>query len=152
MEKTLDTIYKEELIKGSIKKLPFIETVSNLNDVILPQDSILLVNPKIESLRRVNIIMNAKTKEKLLQIYQRGCDIKSYGRIKGNMSYVEDSWDVQIQPLSFKYAYLKDNNLKYTPLNEMKIRDKYIKIKVRYDGSKYVIVNAVKTYFTISHA
>ena len=152
METTLDTIYKEELEKGSIKKLPFIETVEDLNDTILPQDSILLVNPKIEALRRVNIIMYNKTKEKAIQIYQRGCDIKEYGRVKGNMQYVEDSWDIQIQPLSFKYAYLKDNGITYTPLNEMKIRDKYVKIRVRYDGKKYAIVNAVKTYFTISYS
>lgn len=152
MAKTLDTIYKEELEKGSIKKLPFIETVKDVNIVILPQDSILLVNPKIETLRRVNLFRNNKTKEVAIQIYQRGCDIKTYGRIKGNMAYIEDTWDVQIQPLSVKYAYIKDNNITYSPLTEMKIRDKYVKIRVRYDGKKYAIVNAVKTYFTISYS
>ena len=32
------------------------------------------------------------------------------------------------------------------------VRDKYVKIRVRYDGKKYAIVNAVKTYFTISYS
>lgn len=144
--------YKSELIKGEVKKLPFIEVVADLSKEILPQDSILLSNPKIDSLRRINIIFNKKTKERLVQIYQRGCDIKQHGRIKGNMQYVEDSWDVQIQPLTFKYAYLKGSDLNYTPTNEMKIRDKYIKIKVRYSGDQYAIINAVKTLFTISYS
>jgi hypothetical protein len=34
----------------------------------------------------------------------------------------------------------------------MKIRDKYLKVRVRYDGKQYVIVNAIRTYFTISYA
>lgn len=149
---TLEDAYKTELEKGLLKKLPFIEVVPDLNTHILPQDSIVLVNPTIASLRRINIIKNNKTNEKLIQIYQRGCDITEHGRIKGNMRYVEDSWDVQIQPLSFKYAYLKNSELKYTPFDEMKVRDKYIKIRVRYDGKKYAIINGLKTYFTISYA
>ena len=32
------------------------------------------------------------------------------------------------------------------------IRDKYIKIRVKYDGTQYAIINALKTLYTISYA
>lgn len=68
------------------------------------------------------------------------------------MQYLEDSWDVQIQPIFFKYIYFRNNIKGYTNLNEMRIRDKYIKIRVKYDGKQYAIINALKTLFTISYA
>jgi hypothetical protein len=69
------------------------------------------------------------------------------------MQYVEDSWDIQIQPICFKYAYLnKEGVLSFSKDSEMRIRDKYLKIRVKYDGTKYAIINAIKTMFTISYA
>ena len=68
------------------------------------------------------------------------------------MQYVEDSWDIQIQPITFKYAYLKNGTLTLGNTTEMKVRDKYIKIRVRYDGTQYAIINALRTLFTISYA
>lgn len=74
-----------------------------------------------------------------------------YKRLKGNMHYAEDCWDVQIEPLRIRYAFMKDGQLRFTSLSGMKIRDKYTKIRVRYDGSRLVIVHALKTLFTISY-
>ena len=68
------------------------------------------------------------------------------------MQYVEDSWDIQIQPISFKWAYLNNSTLALSNYEDMRIRDKYIKIRVKYDGQNYAIVNALKTLFTISYA
>ena len=79
-------------------------------------------------------------------------NIKTQGRLKGTMQYCEDSWDIQIQPLNLKYAYLNNNQFTLTNNVEARIRDKYIKIKVRYDGTKYAIISAIKTLFTISYA
>lgn len=93
-----------------------------------------------------------KTKEIFTNIYQKGLDIKKFGRMKGNMQYLEDSWDIQIQPISFKYAYLKNGELAFSDLNGMKLRDKYIKIRIKYDGKQYAIISAIKTLFTISYA
>ena len=84
--------------------------------------------------------------------YQQGKTIRHNGRIKGNMDYVEDSWDVQIQPIKFRYAFMKGGELKFTSLTEMKVRDKYTKIRVIYDGKKLAVINAIKTLFTISYA
>ena len=68
------------------------------------------------------------------------------------MQYLEDAWNIQIQPITFKYVYLKNGNLAFTGNEEMKIRDKYIKIRVKYKGDKYAIINALKTLFTLSYA
>ena len=83
---------------------------------------------------------------------QDGKDFVNYGRTKGNMHYVEDSWDIQIQPIKIRYAYLKDGEIRFSKISEMRIRDKYIKIRVKYDGKKHSIINALRTLFTISYA
>ena len=135
----------------SIVKLPFIikqsfdEDDENLQYFYRNRDDVL---------RDITIRSHNKTKEKLVNVYQKGLNIKNplYGRRRGNMQYLEDSWDVQIQPIFFKYIYFRNNIKGYTNLNEMRIRDKYIKIRVKYDGKQYAIINALKTLFTISYA
>jgi hypothetical protein len=72
------------------------------------------------------------------------------------MQYVEDSWDVQIQPIAFEYAYVvgqgENSVIAKTDLTQMKVRDKYVKIRIKYDGLKYALVHAIRTMFTISYA
>jgi len=132
--------------------VPYITATGDLNESILPSGN-PVNNPAVNSLRGVNFTKSNKGGEIYTQIYQKGCNIKKYGRLRGNMQYVEDSWDVQIQPISFKYAYLKNDSVEVAASNtESKIRDKYIKIRVKYDGTEYAIINALKTLFTISYA
>ena len=93
-------------------------------------------------------------------MYQKGANMKygldsnnrPYGRLRGNMQYLEDSWDIQIQPITFQYAYVSQGELKFSKDMEIKIRDKYIKIRVKYSGTQYAIINALRTLFTISYA
>ena len=154
---TTETKYKDFLQSSEnvntlkIKKLPFIIKQSFDED-----DSPLayFYRDRDLVLRDLTIRSHNKTKEKLINVYQKGLNIKDpdYGRRRGNMQYLEDSWDVQIQPITFKYIYLNGGVVQYTNLNEMKIRDKYIKIRVKYDGTEYAIINALKTLFTISYA
>ena len=107
----------------------------------------------MNALRRISVRMNNKTKEKLIQIYQRGVNISDVGRMRGNMEYIEDAWDVQIQSPAIKYAYInKNDELAYSDAKQFKLRDKYIKIRVRYDGTQYAIVNGIKTYYRTSYA
>lgn len=141
-------------------KIPYIDTTGELTELIpvtyettSDPNTILSNYPTWSVLRKISIKMLNKTKEKVIQSYQRGVNISKVGRIRGNMEYVEDAWDVQIQPLAIKYAYLDyDNNLALSEDKQSKLRDKYIKVRVRYDGKQYAIVNAIKTYFTISYA
>jgi hypothetical protein len=67
------------------------------------------------------------------------------------MEYVEDSWDIQIQPLKFRYAFMKNGELLFSKIEESKVRDKYIKIRVKYSGDKLAIINGIRTIFTISY-
>ena len=160
---TVDQRYEKYLKSTDIKKIPYIITqynnetnyqyfdINNKNSFFRKRDDI--VTPfKISSLRDLSIRQHTKTKENLVNIYQKGVSFKKYGRVKGNMNYVEDAWDIQISPINFQYAYL--NNGVYTKSNysEMRIRDKYIKIRIKYSGTMYAIINAIKTYFTISYS
>lgn len=152
--------------KEYIVKIPYIECVPELTKKIpvtyetiikhRPEDSILGTHPRWEVLRDINIKMYPKTKEKVVQIYQRSLPISKFGRLRGNMEYLEDAWDIQIQPPAIKYAFLSkskvNNELLLTEAKQMRIRDKYLRVRVRYDGKKYAIINAIRTYFTTSHA
>ena len=149
--------YKTYLLENpAVKKLPFIWT----RDVLNPLNP-LWPNPNYTNiLRDLTIRQHNKTKENLIHMYQKGANMKygidasgrQYGRLRGNMQYLEDSWDIQIQPITFKYAYIKNGQLELSEAVEMKIRDKYIKIRVKYNGTKYAIINALRTLFTISYA
>ena len=154
-ESDYDTYLKQHL---EIKKLPFMISksfdVNNINSfynesrTYEDSNGVTQFIPKDVAIREHN-----KTKEKLVNNYQKGLDIKKYGRRMGNMQYLEDSWDIQIQPITFKYAYLNQGVFKVSDnATEMKIRDKYIKIRVKYDGTQYAIINALKTLYTISYA
>lgn len=84
-----------------------------------------------------------KVKPANIHTYQKGKNIKAVGRMRGNMSYVEDIWDVEIKP----HRFTINNKIK-----ESKIRDKYCKIKVRYSGEKLAIITALQTLYTKSYA
>ena len=140
-----------ELLRSDpdIKKIPYIMAKS-FN--VLDSDSFF--NQPDESVRDISIREHNKTKEKLINIYQKAMDIKIHSRLKGNMQYLEDSWDIQIQPITFKYAYLTSQGQLgiVNDSTESRIRDKYIKIRVKYSGKQYAIINALKTLYTISYA
>lgn len=124
------------------------------------------------------------------------------GRLRGNMQYKEDIWDVQINPINFiqnnepnwadanlypgdekkvpvelsifaipddiKEKIGKSNNeLDPQPLieekrgatiwedktrKEVKIKDKYLKVRIRYSGEDLAIINAINTLYTISYS
>lgn len=122
-------------------------------------------------------------------------DLNDSGRMRGNMQYKEDKWDIQINPLNFvqknetKWANdlipielrqspipssvistAKENNGKIkipdnsknrevvfwnweeSEMKESKLKDKWIKIRIRYSGKKLAIITAIKTLYSISYA
>lgn len=141
-------------------------------------------------------------------------DFKKGGRMRGNMQYKEDKWDIQINPLNLVQRnesqsewtnVLGDGTKKMVPaecnlfappdelytekeveqpdgstvtvrelnpaalpsdwernvvswgvsdkLNkEVKLKDKYIKIRVRYSGKDLAVISALKTLYSISYA
>ena len=77
--------------------------------------------------------------------------MNKYGRDRGNMKYLEDSWKVEIRPIQFEWAYKVDGVYTKKKL-ETKNRDKYLKVKVRYSGEDLAIITAVATLFDESYA
>lgn len=74
--------------------------------------------------------------------YQKGLDIKDVGRMRGNMNYLEDFWNIEIKPNRFEVG----NKVK-----EGRIRDKYCIIRVRYSGEDLALITALQTLYTVSY-
>ena len=80
---------------------------------------------------------------------------ESYGLRLGNIQYKEDCWFTNIEPLRYN---LKLNSANYSDLSSTdafgsaKLRDKWIKIKIKYAGDRLAIVNGVVTNENISYA
>jgi hypothetical protein len=130
--------------KTDIKKLPFIIRLRKEDLETNAQWEANSTNVWLQEDKDLN--------EYRIHTNQLGNDIKQYGRLRGNMQYLESLWNVEIRPINFEYAYVSGGVLKFTTIKQSRLRDKYIKIKIRYSGEDLVIVQALKTMFTISYA
>lgn len=96
-------------------------------------------------------------------------NIKEYGLRTGNIQYKEDSWYLTIDPIKYSERvrsglmnYNSQSNTWIDDINSVKesiidnksvkLRDKYIKIRVKYTGRDLVIITALKTLLTLSYA
>lgn len=156
------------------------------------------------------IVYNEKLDEFRVWTHAKAADIKDprIGRLRGNMNYQGDVWNIQINPIIFvqrnepawNTAKLTKETIDKVPISvgnspipndlkgfditsetpvedympqdlidlgygpedidtsdwwsgrkEARLRDKYIKIRVRYTGEELVIITALKTLYTISY-
>lgn len=145
------------------------------------------------SLSGAEIVRNLTIEEYYIWNHAKAVDITNcdQGRLRGNMQYKEDKWNVQINPINVVYKNEKKSDWKindqykvpaeynlfrdvYTKtintipdfdrnlvgwnidnanLNkEIKPKDKWIKIRIRYKGDKLAIINAIQTLYSISYA
>ena len=157
------------------------------------------------------IVYNEKLDEFRVWTHAKAADIKDQriGRLRGNMNYQGDVWNIQINPIIFvqrnepawNTAKLTKETIDKVPISvgnspipndlkgfditsetpvedympqdlidlgygpedidtsdwwsgrkEARLRDKYIKIRVRYTGEELAIITALKTLYTISYA
>lgn len=122
--------------------------------------------------------------------HAKGVDVRENGGLlRGNMTYMEDIWKVQINPINLVQANEKswnngkipivlngikvtDNSQTEIPVSklpygytaedvfiwdisrrkEVKLKDKYIKIRIRYKGDRQALISAINTLYTISFA
>ena len=135
--------------------------------------------------------------------HAKAIDLNYGGRIRGNMHYKEDKWNVQINPINIVQKNEKEwgsqdlgnrpnlnaskipieigqspipnevlsyNNGQLTipdnsidraivswkwedsQISEAKLKDKWIKIRVRYKGDKLAIITAIRTLYSASYA
>ena len=104
-------------------------------------------NVKVEYdpvLNQYNLIMIQKTK-----------NLETFGRRLGNIQYKEDSWYLMIDPIVYD-ARIKDPNYVITGENQewitTRLRDKWLKIKIKYTGEDLVIITGIKTLFSLSYS
>ena len=100
----------------------------------------------------VYLVEDELLSEKRIRQSQLCNNIKKVGRVAGNSEYVEDSWFIEIRPMNFKNAYLHNGELRFKKLNQSRVRDKYVKIKVRYSGKELAVIQGIKTLFDNSYA
>lgn len=135
----------------------------NLDKYHKPED----YDPKIGYAHTDNTTTTALVYDPQLNEYrvhteQLGNDVRKYGRLRGNMQYLEDLWKVEIRPISFRYVYSDPtkvwkngehvNGINFTKLQETRPRDKYCKIKVRYSGEDLAVIQSIATIFDYSYA
>jgi len=138
-----------------IAKLPYMKL--KLTERKGTKDASIHINedPKHDSYKdnssQTCLIEDEPLSEKRVRTEQLGNDIRKYGRLRGNMEYLEDAWDVEIRPIQFKFAYF-DGELKFTSLEETRNRDKYLRVKVRYTGEDLAVIQGVTTLFEYSFA
>lgn len=95
-----------------------------------------------------------------LRLTQDCKNIAEYGRRLGNIYYKEDSWYTTIEPIRYteKYKIKKGSSegiideLPDSKVKEARIRDKFVKIRVKYTGEDMVIITALKTTLTPSYS
>lgn len=106
-------------------------------------------NKKREQYQNNTLFKNASVKwDTILNQYSilmsQDCkSIERFGRRLGNMHYKEDAWYITINPL------LLNKNGKTV---STKLRDKYLKVRVRYSGTDLAVITAIKTSMNLSHS
>lgn len=75
-----------------------------------------------------------------------------YGRRLGNIEYKEDKWNLTLTPIYYKQKELKDGEIVESKINSTRIRDKWIKVRIKYTGEKLVVISAIQTLMTLSFA
>lgn len=93
--------------------------------------------------------------EYTLVVNQKCKNAETYGRRLGNIQYKEDAWYTNIEPLRYN-AKLKDSSIwnfdKSDPFVNTKLRDKWVKIRIKYKGDQLAIVNAISTIENLSYS
>ncbi len=147
-----------------------------------------LPNKDFSSLSGGEIVRYKTLDEYRIWNHAKAIDLNSKGRLRGNMQYKEDIWNVQINPINIvqkneskwengkipielgqspipdeilKEGYfdtLGDDrrivswNWTESQNKEVKMKDKWIKIRVRYKGDKLAIISAIYTLYSISYS
>ena len=64
--------------------------------------------------------------------------------------YKEDRWFTTITPIYYKDRIVGTDSS--TGLKSTRIRDKWIKIRIKYTGEKLVVINAIQSLLRLSYA
>lgn len=98
------------------------------------------------------LVEDDQLNETRIRTQQLGNDMRKYGRLRGNMQYLEDVWDVEIRPVQITWCYKHEGQLCKKKMTETRHRDKYLKVRVRYSGEDLAVIQGIVTLFSESYA
>lgn len=133
-------------IDGSFNSEAFVNKKINLEKATAKDGKYSQVfNPEQVKIEKDHVL-----NQYLLKIKQPIKNIKVYGRRLGNIEYKEDKWYTTISPIYYKDSIVGTTNV--SNLKSTRLRDKWIKIRIKYTGDKLVIINAIQSLLRISYA
>lgn len=86
--------------------------------------------------------LDKRLNQQVLIKHQDFKDIYKFGRRLGNIQYKDNLWYAQIEPLRMAINGQQQQK-------EIRIRDKWAKIRIRYSGKDLAIITAIKTLINI---
>ena len=90
-----------------------------------------------------------------LVLNQKCKNLETYGRRLGNIQYKEDSWYVTIDPIIYDQR-IKDPNFVIEDKDQKwistRLRDKWVKIRIKYSGEDLAIITGIQTIYNISYS
>lgn len=98
------------------------------------------------------LVEDDQLNETRIRTEQLGNDMRKYGRVRGNMQYLEDLWNVEIRPIQITWCYIDNGQLCKKKVTETRHRDKYLKVRVRYSGEDLALIQGIVTMFNESYA
>lgn len=79
-----------------------------------------------------------------ISLYQKTLNTLNVGRLLGNMHYKESYWYIDVAPITVIDVSGKQK--------QQRIKDKQIRIRVKYSGSKLAVITSLSSIYTQSHA
>lgn len=183
------------------------DTIDNIYDSYVTATS---VGKDYANLTGSEIVFDKLLDEYRIATHVKGQNLDTYGRLRGNMQYKEDLWEVEIKPINIisknetwsnpvpdlgkpsiavppillntippditsptiyenqlpnniglskaeNYFKYKFNDLAFdietwSNRKETRIRDKYMKVKIRYSGENLAVISSIMTSYTISYS
>ena len=92
---------------------------------------------------------DSRTKQFVMHVPQECRNIETYGRRLGNIQYNEDCWNTTVEPIIYDLGVNEKLPVTSNRLKSARIRDKWIRIRVRYTGEDLAIITAIKSILNI---
>ena len=127
---------KENILKGNEGELNF-----NVEFKINPDENIAFTT---------NVIKDKVLNQNTLTTCSKLRDFNEYGRRVGNMQYLEDKWNITLDPIYYKKV--DADNSQNSKTNSVRLRDKWMKVRIKYKGDKLAVISAIQSLYTISFA
>ena len=112
------------------------------------EENVPIWNHEVEQ-HSTTMEQDPRTKQFIINIPQECRNIETYGRRLGNIQYAQDCWNVTVEPIIYDTGINEKVPTTSNKLKSARIRDKWIKIRVRYTGEDLAIITAIKSILNI---